>query len=214
MIGNPAQFEAIGSRLGFRAVERTPRKLLFRWQGARFPAFLCLGIALLLLFVSVPIVEALRLRGFVGPAGSLWYFPVMNLVLFGISIFLITQRRTIEVDSDARQITLRRQSLYRHIVFAAGYDEIAELTLGVDQVYSGFAIGGSTAAESFPVPALRLKLKNGENVLLDRGSLRRLAETGALVSERIARPLAVDPSLQTQLNQSLEKLSGEITKRE
>jgi hypothetical protein len=214
MIGNPAQFEAIGSRLGFRAVERTPRKLLFRWQGARFPAFLCLGIALLLLFVSVPIVEALRRRGFVGPAGSLWYFPVMNLVLFGISIFLITQRRTIEVDSDARQITLRRQSLYRHIVFAAGYDEIAELTLGVDQVYSGFAIGGSTAAESFPVPALRLKLKNGENVLLDRGSLRRLAETGALVSERIARPLAVDPSLQTQLNQSLEKLSGGITKRE
>jgi hypothetical protein len=214
MIGNPAQFEAIGTRLGFRAIAQTPRKLSFRWQGARFPAFLCLGIALLLLFVSVPIVEALRLRGFVGPAGSLWYFPVMNLVLFGISIFLITQRRTIEVDTDTRQITLRRQSLYRSIVFAAGYDEIAELTLGVDQVYSGFAIGGSTAAASFPVPALRLKLNNGENVLLDRGGLRRLADTGVTVSERIARPLTVDPALQAQLkNQSREQPGGTDKRR-
>lgn len=71
MTGNPAQFETIGNRLGFRAVEESPHKLLLRWQGARFPAFLCLGIALMLLLISVPIVEALRLRGFVGPAGSL-----------------------------------------------------------------------------------------------------------------------------------------------
>ncbi len=185
MIGNPAQFEAIGNRLGFRAVEQTPRRVLLRWQGARFPAFLCLGIALLLLFVSVPILEALRVRGFVGPAGSLWYFPVMNLILFGISFFLITQRRTIEIDSEARQLTLRRQSLYRTIVLAAGYDEIAEISLGVDQVYSGFALGGSTAAESFPVPALRIRLANGDNVLLDRGSFRKLADIGKLSSERI-----------------------------
>lgn len=199
MIGNPAQFEAIGNRLGFRAVEQTPRRVLLRWQGARFPAFLCLGIALLLLFVSVPIIEALRVRGFVGPAGSLWYFPVMNLILFGIAFFLITQRRTIEIDSDARRMTLRRQSLYRTVVLAAGYDEIAEISLGVDQVYSGFTLAGSTAAESFPVPALRLRLKNGENVLLDRGSLRRLAETGKLVSERIVKPLEIEPQLRAQL---------------
>ena len=199
MIGNPAQFEAIGNRLGFRVVEQTPQWILLRWQGARFPAFLCLGIALLLLFVSVPIVEALRVRGPVGPAGSLWYFPVMNLILFGISLFLITQRRTIEIDGCARRLTLRRQSLYRSIVFAAEYDEIAEITLAMDQVYSGFAIGGSTAAESFPVPALRLRLSHGECVLLDRGSLRRLAETGSLLSERLAKPLAVDPRLQAQV---------------
>jgi hypothetical protein len=199
MIGNPAQFEAIGNRLGFRAVEQTPRRILLRWQGARFPAFLCLGIALLLLFVSVPILEALRVRGFVGPAGSLWYFPVMNLILFGIAFFLITQRRTIEIDSDARRLTLRRQSLYRTVVLAAGYDEIAEILLGVDQVYSGFAIGGSTAAESFPVPALRIRLVSGENVLLDRGSLRRLAETGKLLSERIVKPLEIEPQLRAQL---------------
>lgn len=201
MIGDPAQFEAIGNRLGFRVVEQSPQRILLRWQGARFPAFLCLGIALLLLFVSVPIVEALRLRGFVGPAGSLWYFPVMNLVLFGISIFLITQRRAIEVDGEARRITLRRQSLYRSIAFIADFDEVAKLILANDEVYSGFAIGGSTAAQSFPVPALRLRLVNGENVLLDRGSLRRLADAGAAISERIARPLAVDPTLQAQLEQ-------------
>ncbi|HKY09254.1 MAG TPA: hypothetical protein VJQ55_13470 [Candidatus Binatia bacterium] len=200
MIGDPAQFEAIGNRLGFRPVEETPRKLLLRWQGARFPAFLCLGIALLLLFISVPIVEALRLRGFVGPAGSLWYFPVMNLVLFGIALFLITQQRTIEVDSDSRQVTLRRQSLYRKISFAAGYQEITKVRLGIDRVYSGFAIGGSTAAEKFPVPALRLVFEDGDNVLLDRGSFRRLAELGKLVSERTAKPLEIDPELETKPN--------------
>lgn len=200
MIGDPAQFEAIGNRLGFSIVEQTPRRLVMRWQGARFPAFLCLGIAVMLLFISVPIVEALRLRGFVGPAGSLWYFPVMNLILFGISVFLITQRRTIEVDSEARQITLRRQSLYRTISFAAGYEEIREVRLGVDRVYSGFAIGGSTAAESFPVPALRLQLKSGDNILLDRGSFRKLADLGRLVGERMTKPVEIDPELENQIN--------------
>jgi hypothetical protein len=199
MTGNPAQFEAIGNRLGFRLIEQTPDRVRLRWQGARFPAFLCLGIALLLLFVSVPIVEALRLRGFAGPAAALWYFPVMNLILFGIALFLVTQRRSIEVDGPARRIVLRRESLYRAAVLTAGYDEIAEIVLGIDQVYSGFAIGGSTAAESFPVPALRLKLHTGERVLLDRGGLRRLAETGALIGERAGKPLTVDPELRAQL---------------
>lgn len=206
MIGDPHQFEAIGNRLGFRTAEETPRKLLLRWQGARFPAFLCLGIALLLLFVSVPIVEALRLRGFVGPAASLWYFPVMNLILFGISAFLITQRRTIEVDNDSRRLTLRRQSLYRSTTLAARYEEIAMVVLGVDQVYSGFAVGGSTAAQSFPVPALRIVLQNGQNVLLDRGSFAKLLDLGKLVSERLNKPLEIEPRLQEQLqNSRLEK---------
>ena len=199
MIGNPAEFEAIGNRLGFRLVEQTPDRILLRWRGPRFPAFLCLGIAVLLLFVSVPIMEALRLRGMTGPAGSLWYFPVMNLILFGISHYLITQRRTVEVDHRMRRIILRRLSLYRSTVFEALYDEITGASLGMDQVYSGFALGGSTAAESFPVPALRLQLKDGNSVLLDRGSSRRLAEIGDLVSERLSKPLIVDPQLQAQL---------------
>jgi hypothetical protein len=211
MIGDPRQFEAIGNRLGFRAVEETPRKLLLRWHGARFPAFLCLGIALLLLLVSVPIVEALRLRGFVGPAGSLWYFPIMNLILLGISAFLLTQRRTIEIDDELRRLTLRRHSLYRSIVLAASYDEVTKLVLGVDQVYSGFALGGSTAAESFPVPALRVTLQNGRTVLLDRGSLRKLADLGQLIGRRLNQPLDINPELQARLDTSGGNLREGLT---
>lgn len=195
MIGNPAQFEAIGNRLGFHVVEQTPQKLRLVWQGARFPAFLCLGIALLLLFVSVPIIQALHLRGFVGPAGSLWYFPLMNLILFGIAIFLVTQRRVIAIDGQSRQITLLRRSFYRLTVLSACYDEISRVKLGIDHVYSGFALGGSTAAEKFPVPALRIILTTGESVLLDRGSFRKLAGLGKSVSERLVKPFEIDPQL-------------------
>ena len=192
MIGDPAQFETIGNRLGFEIVENTREKLRLVWQGARFPAFLCLGIALLLLFVSVPIVEALRLRGFAGPAGALWYFPLMNFILFAIALFLVTQRRVIEIDSRARQVILRRHSLYRSIVLSASYDEIDKFKLGFDQVYSGFALGGSTAAQKFSVPALRMVLRDGAAVLLDRGSVRKLRELGELASELLSRPLEID----------------------
>ena len=195
MNANPAQFEAIGTRLGFRAIEQSPSRIRLLWRGPRFPAFLCLGIAFLLLFISVPIVEALRLRGFVGPAGSLWYFPLMNLILFAIALFLVTQRRTIDIDPSKRTITLRRQSFYRSYSFTARDEEITQIALGVDHVYSGFAIGGSTAAERFPVPALRLDLKTGVNVLLDRGSFGKLAELGKTISAAIAKPLAIDPEL-------------------
>lgn len=197
MIGDPAQFEALGNRLGFRIVEQTSDILRLHWQGARFPAFLCLGIALLLLFVSVPITQALILRGFVGPASSLWYFPLMNLVLFGISIFLVTQRRFIEIDNHTRTITLTRRSLYRSVIFRTSYDEVDEIRLTIDEIQSGFAVGGSTAAQKFPVPALRLALANGDSVLLDRGSFRKLSEFGKLISERLGKSLAIDPQLTT-----------------
>jgi hypothetical protein len=197
MIGDPAQFEALGNRLGFRIVEQTSDILRLHWQGARFPAFLCLGIALLLLFVSVPITQALILRGFVGPASSLWYFPLMNLVLFGISIFLVTQRRFIEIDNHTRTITLTRRSLYQSVIFSTSYDEVDEIRLTIDEIQSGFAVGGSTAAQKFPVPALRLALANGDSVLLDRGSFRKLSEFGKLISERLGNSLAIDPQLTT-----------------
>ena len=209
MNGKPAQFEAVGARLGFSVAERTPERLRLLWRGPRFPALLCLGIALLLLFVSVPIVQALHLRGFTGPAASLWYFPLMNLILFGIAMFLVTQRRTIEIDGRAQTITLRRQSLYRSILFRASFNEIACLKLGVDQVQSGFALGGSTAAQTFAVPSLRLDLANGDIVLLDRGSFRKLAELGKVVSERIAKPLEIDPQLQAPAQAIAAANSGE-----
>jgi hypothetical protein len=197
MIGDPAQFEALGNRLGFRIVEQTSDILRLHWQGARFPAFLCLGIALLLLFVSVPITQALILRGFVGPASSLWYFPLMNLVLFGISIFLVTQRRFIEINNPTRTITLTRRSLYRSVIFSTSYDEVDEIRLTIDEIQSGFAVSGSTAAQKFPVPALRLALANGDSVLLDRGSFRKLSEFGKLISERLGKSLAIDLQLTT-----------------
>jgi hypothetical protein len=199
MIGNPAQFEAIGNRLGFHVVEQTPQKLRLLWQGARFPAFLCLGVAFLLLFISVPILQALHLRGFVGPAGSLWYFPLMNLILFGIAVFLVTQRRVIEIDSHSREITLLRRSFFRSTILSASYDEISRVKLGIDQVHDSFALGGSTSAEKFPVPALRIILATGESVLLDRGSFRKLAALGKLVSERVVKPFEIDPQLQARL---------------
>ena len=193
MEGNPTQFEAIGNRLGFRILEETDKKLSLVWQGPRFPAFLCLGIALLLLSVSIPILYAIYLNGFVGAAGSLWYFPLMNLILFGISFYLLSQKRTIIIDNSAQQVTLKKRSLYQTTLLSVAYLEIKRLKLGVDQIYSGFAVAGSSAAQTFPVPSLRLFAMGGESILLDRGSLRRLEKLGRRVSGRLNKPLEVDP---------------------
>jgi hypothetical protein len=193
MEGNPTQFEAIGNRLGFRVLEETDKKLSLVWQGPRFPAFLCLGIAVLLLSVSLPILYAIYLNGFVGAAGSLWYFPLMNLILFGISFYLLSQKRTIIIDNSAKQVTLKKRSLYQTTLLSVAYLEIKRLKLGVDQIYSGFAVAGSSAAQTFPVPSLRLFAMGGESILLDRGSLRRLEELGRRVSGRLNKPLEVDP---------------------
>jgi hypothetical protein len=193
MEGNPTQFEAIGNRLGFRILEETDKKLSLVWQGPRFPAFLCLGIALLLLSVSLPILYAIYLKGFVGAAGSLWYFPLMNLILFGISFYLLSQKRTIIIDNSAQQVTLKKRSLYQTTLLSVGYLEIKTLKLGVDQVYSGFAVAGSSSAQAFPVPSLRLFAQGGKSILLDRGSLKRLEELGRRVSNRLNKPLEVDP---------------------
>jgi hypothetical protein len=195
MEGDPAQFEAIGNRLGFRVFEETAEKLCLVWQGPRFPAFLCLGIALLLLFISVPIAYAIHLNGFVGAAGSLWYFPLMNVILFGISLYLLSQKRTIIIDNSAQRITLQKCSLHHTALLSITYREIKKLNLGVDQVYSGFAVAGSSSAQAFPVPSLRLIAIGGESILLDRGSLRRLEELARRVSNRVDKPLDVDPGL-------------------
>lgn len=199
MQGHPAQFEAIGSRLGFRVTEESEEKLRLLWQGPRFPAFLCLAIALLLMFVSVPIAYAIRLNGFGGAAGSLWYFPFMNFILCGISLYLLSQKRTIVVDSSRNRVMLTRRSLHRTNLLSVAYREIKTLRLGMDQVYSGFAVAGSSAAESFPVPALRLVTTTGESILLDRGSFRRLEDLGKRIGCRVNQPLELDPALANQL---------------
>src|ERR1051325_6624974 len=156
MVGNPADFEAVGSRLGFRIVEDTPQRLRLIWRGPRFPAFLCLGLAVLLLGISLPIAQAIQLRGFTGPAGSLWYFPLMNLILFGISVYLLSQKRVIVIDSSGRELSLMRRTFFRRIHLSLRYEEIVKVKIGTDLVYSGFAVAGSSADQSFPVPALRV----------------------------------------------------------
>jgi hypothetical protein len=119
----------------------------------------------------------------------------MNLILFGISIFLISQKRTIVFDDATERVTLRRRSLHRSIDLSIPYGEIQRLKIGVDQVYSGFAVAGSSAAERFPVPALRLMIQNGQVVLLDRGGARRLKSLGERISQRTAKPLEIDEAL-------------------
>ncbi|HWO42886.1 MAG TPA: hypothetical protein VNO43_13885 [Candidatus Eisenbacteria bacterium] len=195
MEGNPEDFEAIGNRLGFTVAEENGRILKLAWRGPRFPAFLCLGIATGLILISVPIVEAIRLRGFTGPAGSLWYFPVMNAVLFVISLYLISMRRLLLLDSGARRVTLVRSSLFRKRRLVAAFDEIRRVVIGIDRVYSGFAVAGSSAAERFPVPSLRLELVDGRTVLIDRGGLRRLKSLAEKLSARLERPLKIEPAL-------------------
>jgi hypothetical protein len=192
---DPTQFEAIGNRLGFRIAEETDEELRLVWQGPRFPAFLCLGLAFLLLFISVPIVYAIHLNGFVGAAGSLWYFPLMNLILFGISLYLLSQKRTIVIDNSAQRVILKKRSLHRLAALSIRYPEIKKLKLGIDQVYNGFAVAGSSAAETFSVPSLRLLTMGDDSILLDRGSLRKLKEVGHRVSNRLSKPLEVDPAL-------------------
>ena len=195
MEGNPSEFEAIGTRLGFRIEADDREKISLKWQGARFPAFLCMGIAIALLFLSVPILEAIRQRGLGGPAGSLWYFPMMNLILLGISFFLLSLRRTILFDHKQRQVVFHKRNIFHITRFCVTYEEVAALRLGVDQVYGGFAVAGSSAAEHYPVPSLRLVLKEGETVLLDRGSVRRLETLGKRLSAFLEKPLQTEEAL-------------------
>ena len=187
MEGDPAQFEAIGSRLGFVVAAETPKLLRLSWQGPRFPAFLCLGIALALLFISIPIFQAIQLRGFTGPAGSLWYFPVMNGILFAIALYLLFQKRVVEVDAARKIVRLRRRSLLRLFQLNLAYEEIDQLLLGIDPVASGFAVAGSTAAQSFPVPSLRIIARGGASILLDRSSKRRLEDLAQRIGEKLGR---------------------------
>jgi len=192
MQGNPASFDAIGNRLGFGIAENNLQRLRLVWHGPRFPAYLCLSIALVLLFISVPIVEAIRLRGFAGPAASLWYFPIMNAILFGIACYLLTLKRNILFDHQAQEMILTNQSLFKRSSLSASYSEIEQINLGMDQVYNGFAVAGSSAAQQFPVPSLRLFLINGDSVLLDRGSRGRLKELGNQIGEHLKRPFQID----------------------
>lgn len=189
MEGHPTDFETIGSRLGFQIKEESADHLQMVWHGTRFPGLLCLGLSSALLFLSVPIVEAIRLRGFQSPVGPLWYFPVMNLILLGVALFLLSRQRVITLDKRSGKVYLSKRGLFARKELIVDFDDILSLKLVTDQVYSGFAVAGSTAGQGFPALSLRLVLGIGETILLDRGGRRRLEYLSHRLSYFLAKPL-------------------------
>jgi hypothetical protein len=192
MQGHPVDFETIGSRLGFQVKEESVEQLQMVWHGTRFPGLLCLGVSLALLFLSAPIVEAIRLRGFNSPVGVLWYFPVMNLILPGVAVFLLSRQRTITLDKRSGNVCLSKRGLFARKELIVNFEGIVSLKLVAEQVYSGFGVAGSTAGQSFPALSLRLVLGNDETILLDRGGRRRLEELGHRLSYFLDKPLIAD----------------------
>lgn len=189
MEGNPRHFESIGNRLGFKVVEEKADRLCLVWRGPLFPSLLCLGISLALLFISVPVFQAIRLQGLESRVASLWYFPLMNAALLGVSAFLLSLKREITLDHGSHDAVMSKRSLFRRQQLVVEFEEIAALQSGHDQVYSGLGVAGSTAGESFPANSLRLLLANGESVLIDRGGKRRLEELGERLGRFLDKPL-------------------------
>jgi hypothetical protein len=190
MQGDPRHFESVGSRFGFQVETESPQELRLVWRGSRFPAFLCLGISLALLSLSVPIAQAIALHGLGNRVGSLWYFPVMNLILFGVAIFLISLNRRIRVDRKARLFSLSKGSLFGSRKLIADLNEIADLRLGNDAVYSGIGVAGTTQGQSyFPAFSLRLRLTEGGTVLLDRAGTKRLENLAECLSRVLDKPI-------------------------
>lgn len=190
MTGDPRHFESIGNRLGFHPEPSDEHELHLVWRGGRFPALLCLGIACFLLLLSVPVLLAIRAQGLDSSVGNLWYFPAMNGVLFGVAVFLLTLRRTIRIDRRAGRVVLSRSSLLMRRRLAVEFDEVRAVSLGEDQVYSGFAVAGSTAGQkSFPARSLRLLLPGARSVLLDRGGGKRLEELAGRIGRFMDKPV-------------------------
>lgn len=190
MTGDPRHFESIGNRLGFRAEPFGDHELNLVWRGGRFPALLCLGIAVFLLLLSVPVFLAILAQGLDSAVGNLWYFPTMNVVLFGVVLFLFTLKREIRIDRRAGTVSMSRSSLLMRRRLTVEFHEVRALRVADDQVYSGFAVAGSTAGQkSFPARSLRLLLSGSQSVLLDRGGGRRLDELAARIAGFMDKPV-------------------------
>ncbi len=194
MTGDPRHFESIGNRLGFRAIPSGDDEIHLVWRGGRFPALLCLGIAAFLLLLSVPVFLAILAHGLDSAVGNLWYFPAMNVVLFKVAVFLLTLKRTIRIDRRAGEVHLSRTSLFMRRRLTLGFQEVRTVSVADDQVYSGFAVAGSTAGQkSFPARSLRLVLSGSQSVLLDRGGGRRLDELAERIGRLMDKPVEAVP---------------------
>ncbi len=193
MQGDPRHFESFNSRLGFQINQDDDQGLRWVWRGARFPGFLCLGIAFALLLLSVPVLRAILIQGTGGTAAALWYFPVMNLFLFCVAVFLLSLRRTIVIDPGLQRVIISKRSLFRRISLTLDFDEIISLRLGTDMVYSGPGVAGSTMGQDrFPSASLRLVLKEGDTVLLDRGSKTRIQALHRSINGILKKPTSHD----------------------
>ncbi len=194
MTGDPRHFESIGNRLGFRPAPSGADEIRLVWRGGRFPALLCLGIASLLLLLSVPVFLAIRIHGLGSAVGNLWYFPAMNGVLFAVAAFLLTLKRVIRIDRGTGRVQMSRTSLFRRRRLTLGFEEVRALRVADDQVYSGFAVAGSTAGrKSFPARSLRLVLSGSRSVLLDRGGEKRLGELAERIGSFMGKPVEAVP---------------------
>ncbi len=190
MKGDPRHFESFVTRLGFQIEEDSPNRVSLVWRGGRFPGFICLGMAVALLVLTIPIGAAIRSQGWSGTAASLWYFPVMDLLLFGISLFLISLQRRIVADQQSSRVYLSKRSLWKRRALSLGFSEIEYLKIGMDLVYSGPALAGSTAGQQFfPALALRLVLKDSDTVLLDRGSKDRIQQLARCLESLLQKPI-------------------------
>ena len=190
MVGYPRQFESLTNRLGFQITREDTSQLCLTWCGTRFPGLLCLTVTLVLLWISIPVFIAIALQGFSGPASHLWYFPVMNLILLGVAIFLLSLKRTIKIDKIYSRIHLSKRSLFRRQDLKLDFNEVVVLNLGTDMVYSGIAVAGSTVGQSsFPSPSLRLILINSDSVLLDRGGKSRIKKLADHLGRVLNKPV-------------------------
>ena len=190
MKGDTGHFESFVTRLGLQIEEASPKRISLIWRGGRFPGFICLGVALALLVLSVPIGTAIHSQGWTGTAASLWYFPVMDALLFGVAFFLITLKRRVIVDQPSCRVILTKKSLWKRRELSVDFNEIECLKIGTDLVYSGPALAGSTAGQRFfPANALRLVLKDKRTVLLDRGNTKGIQALAQRLAILVQKPI-------------------------
>ncbi len=190
MEGDPRHFETFISRLGFQIHQEDSYGVRLVWRGTRYPGFLCLGLSLALLFLSVPVIRAILIRGMDSTAMSLWYFPTMNLILFCVALFLLSLNRTTVIDQRSKRVLLSKRSILKRRSLAVAFGEIAALRVGTDMVYSGLAVAGSTMGQSrFPSASLRLALNSGETVLLDRGSEQKIHDLALRINRFLDKPI-------------------------
>ncbi len=193
MEGDPRHFESFISRLGFQIHREDSHGVSMVWRGTRYPGLLCLGLSLALLFLSVPVLQAILLQGMASTAMSLWYFPAMNLILFCVALFLLSLNRTTVIDQRSKRVLLSKRSVLKRRDLAVAFGEIAALRVGTDMVYSGLAVAGSTMGQNrFPTASLRLTLKGGKTVLLDRGSKQKIHDLALRINRFLDKPIMDD----------------------